>query len=263
MNAHLSRSLFSLLACAALGCDGFSPFDRDPGTPPPIGPGGDAGSDGASDGSGDAVPGEATGRLCQLVDMRTPLECASNIDFTGVQVAQIGTDNEATAAADGTFLLQSDPGAFLLLRVGAGSDEFATTIVRLTQGAARIEDVAIPLLTASDADAILANTDVPPVASRGQAVFWFSQDGGGGAAPRSDVQLTPVPSGASATYETLDALTWTTSAGQTGASGVAVALNVTTGSKSFGATYSAQTLSFNQVPIEAGAWTFTTGLFAP
>lgn len=263
MNATWSLSLLCLLAGAAIGCDGFSPFDRDPATPPPIGPGADAATDAAADGGGDAAPGESTGRLCQLVDMRTPSVCAGNINFAGVQVEQIGTSNVATAAADGTFSLQAEPGDFLVLRVGAGSSEFATTIVRLTHGATPVEDVAIPLLIASDADAILANTDVPPEAGRGQAVFWLSQTAGAGNVPRSDATLTPVPSGATATYETLDALTWTAAASQTGASGVALALNVTTGSKSFGATYSDQTLSLSQVPIEAGAWTFTTGLFAP
>ncbi len=262
MNTTRSRSLFCLLAAAALGCDGFSAFDRDPSTPPPIGPG-DAASDGASDGNGDAATGEVTGQLCQLIDMRTPLACASNINFAGVQIEQIGTNNETTAAADGTFALPAEPGDFVLLRVAAGSSGFATTIVRLTQGNAGLADVAVPVLVTSDADAILANTNVKPIDGRGYAVFWFSQTEGAGKVPRSDVQLTPVPSGATATYETLDALTWTTSAGQTGASGVAVALNVTTGSRSFGATYSDQTLSLNQVPIEADAWTFTTGLFAP
>lgn len=253
---------FALSAWSLAACNGFSPYDSEPpGPSTPIGPG-DGGPDASADGSPDATAAPtATGQLCLILDLRAPLACASNIDFTGVVIAQVGTDRDTTAAADGTFSLALEPGAFALLRVGEGSSTFATTVARIAVGDDQEIEVQMPTLYRADADAILANANVAPVASTGVVVALFSQLVGDAKVPRSDVSMAPMPMGATALYETLVANEWTTSAGQTGASGVALGVNVAPGLKSFGASYSSQTLSLTQVPIEADAWTFVTATF--
>ena len=94
------------------------------------GGGGGGGADaGTADGGGNSDGGSGlSGRLCNVVDLRRPLDCLPAA-LSGITVRDLASNASATTNASGNFTLAVDVDATLVLAVGLGQDATRDALV--------------------------------------------------------------------------------------------------------------------------------------
>ncbi len=114
---------------AAAGCQDDEHFPPGEGGGP-SGGGGSGQNDGGG-GAADAGPADAStvdagaqlaGELCDVVDVRDPLDCPTNVNLSGIEVRALGSAATDLTDADGNFTLSGKFDTDLRLSVGSKGD---------------------------------------------------------------------------------------------------------------------------------------------
>jgi len=223
----LSIAMVALLAAAGCKDDEHYP----PGEGGGSGGGGGSGridggggaSDGGIDGGGPSDAGDGgtllAGQLCNVVDMRVPLECPGG-DLDPIDVVELGSGTEATTDRDGTFSMPIPFDNGLALAVGLEDGDTRDSLLRAGQWDGGM--VRAPRVAEDDWQAFLAFIDgleMPGTASI--AVYVRDDDG-----PVAGAVVAVAGSKAIPFYDTDTGQQWSAAAGATGPFGAALLLSI-------------------------------------
>jgi hypothetical protein len=226
MNRRSVGMAVVVLVCALVGCGEDGHYPPGPGG----GPGGGGGTDRIdADVRPDAEPSDAAilidaaagfaGRLCDLVDLRQPLDC-SGANLSGIDVVDPDSRASDLTDADGNFRLDVQLRADLALAVGVVDDDTRDAVV-----AAGMWDggrVDAPRISQTSWDDLLVAIGAAEELGTASIVLYVRDRDGD---PVAGAEVTPPAGAADPYYDTVAAEQWAQGEA-TGAFGAAILLSV-------------------------------------
>lgn len=213
-----ARLLFLLALIPTLA--GCPADERLPPAPPGTGGGtGAMGTIDASDGSGGDGGTLATGRVCRLVDMRSPTSCAQLADMSGIPVAEQGGAPVLTAV-DGSFALPAirpDQLVIEAARATAGYQQSVVPVLRSGQP----DGIVVPVADSSAWQSLVRTLDLVVPDGTGVIAVYLHEQG----VPAPDYLVTNVSAAGGVIYNAGGPLDWLFDS-LTGPTGAALVLGV-------------------------------------